>query len=289
MTMRSTPIRILFFLAAVFLSGQMPDWKHFRDREGNSYFIDRAGRIRITSSDAPAYRPVSSRAIDYHLHYGETLIKERRYAEALTVLKSICALPAGNNRVYEAQVRAREALGDLRRRNGARFDRMNESASLLLYMDGSDIVVINDFMRYSFRGPPGMRVIRRRERGGRDYRYSGTLLGITRGADKEDYYAYLVAVDSEIIGNPFRDVEQAREKWRGYLGFDTLARELVLRGEDRIVHRFRSGSPPVYAGYEAVFLNGKITHCVRVIASEAGFTADGEAMKRIVEGFSLVR
>lgn len=287
--MRSTPTRIFFILAAVLLSGQMPDWKHFRDREGNSYFIDGAGRIRITASDAPAYRPVSSRAIDYHLHYGETLIKEHRYEEALTVLKSICALPAGNNRVYEAQVRAREALEDLRRRNGARFDRMNESASLLLYSDGSDTVVIDDFMRYSFRGPAGLRVIRRRERSGRDYRYSGTLFGVTLGAEGEDSYAYLMAVDSEIIGTPFRDVEQAREKWRGYLGFDTLARELVLRGEDRIIHRFRSGSPPVYAGYEAVFLNEKITHCVRVIASEAGYTADAAAMKRIVEGFSLVR
>ncbi|MBN2077652.1 MAG: hypothetical protein JW838_01710 [Spirochaetes bacterium] len=287
--MRSTPARICILLAAVLLAAQMPDWKHFLDREGNSYFIDGAGKIRITATDAPVYRPVSSRGIDYYLHYGETLIGEHRYEEALAVLKSICALPAANNRIYVAQVRAREALGRLRRNNGARYDRMNESASLLFYMDGPDTVVINDFMRYSFRGPTGLRVIRRRKRSGPDYRYSGTLFGVDQGAGAKDSYAFLIAVDSEIIGTRFRDVDQAREKWRGYLGFDGLIREPEGRGEDRIVHRFRSGEPPLFAGYEAVFLNGRITHCVRVITSEAGYAGNREAMKRIIEGFALVR
>ena len=44
---------LLFFLLPALLA-QMPDWKYFRDRQGNTYFFDQAGKIHI--SDAVEYR-----------------------------------------------------------------------------------------------------------------------------------------------------------------------------------------------------------------------------------------
>ncbi|TFH41359.1 MAG: hypothetical protein E4G96_05670, partial [Chrysiogenales bacterium] len=269
----------LLLFAALFLA-QMPDWKYFRDREGNKYFVDRAGAIRITETSSPAHRPVSARAIDYHINFGETLVSEHRYEEGLAVLKSICALPADNNRIYQAQVRAMEIIGRLRKQNGARFDRMNESASLILINEGNDIVIINDMMRYSFRAPAGIRVIRKKDRAGLDYRYSGILFGAEREAGT---YDYLLAVDSESIKARFKDLAEAEEKWRGHTGHQGLTRRTVTRDDDRVIHQFRNSGNPGYAGYEAVFVDGRVTHCARVISSEAGYSANREVMRGVIE------
>lgn len=156
----------VIFAFSTFLVAQMPDWKYFRDREGNTYFFDQAGKIRITSMKQYRYRAVSPRGIDYYLEYGTELINEHHPIEGLSVLKSICALKNDNNRIYQAQVKAADLIMKLKKRNGPRFTSMNESASLMIYTVDDGIEIINDQMMYSFKVPGRVDVVRKVDRGG---------------------------------------------------------------------------------------------------------------------------
>lgn len=281
---------LLFFLLPA-LFAQMPDWKYFRDRQGNAYFFDQAGKIHITDAVEYRYRPVSPSGIDYFLEYATTLINEHRPAEGISVLKSICALPAGNNRIVRAQKRAAELLNALKKRNGPRFDAMNESSSLILYSLDGATTVINDRMRYSFRAPERIDVVRKRDRRRLEYRYSGIQFGVrTAGnaAASGGAYDFLVAVDSEKFSVPLRDLSEAVDVWRGTIGHQGLTREVLEQAADRVLYLFKSGDRPDYAGIEGIFFNGKYSHYVRIIASGPGYRENGGLMRTMLRGFTTV-
>jgi hypothetical protein len=281
----------LLFLASLLLLSQMPDWKFFRDRQGNAYYIDQAGKIRITNMAEYNYRAVSPRGIDYYLNYGTTLIQDHRVPEGLSVLKSIRALPDDNARIVQAQVRATELINSLKKRNGPRFTAQNEAASLMFIESEGGVRVINDRMYYSFRGPAGLSVIRKNNRAGLDYRYEGVLFGARSeqpagGGAKA--YDFLIAVDSERYAVRFKNIDQAVELWRGIIGYDGLERRTLDKGEDRIVYEFSNRGEPRYNGVEAIFINGKFTHCARVISSDAGYRAGSAMMNDVMKSFRIV-
>ncbi len=287
-------ITLLFLLICLLpLQAQMPDWKYFRDREGNTYFIDQAGKIHITDVREYRYRPVTPRGIDYYLNYGTTLIKDHRLAEGLSVLKSICALPVDNNRTYQAQVKAMELVNMLKKRNGPRFTALNESASLILFMVDDVTKIINDHMFYSFQVPCRIHVVRTRDRAqaGVDYRYSGIQFGLqtTGGRDRQaGEFDMLMAVDSEKFSVQLKNITDAVEKWKWNIGYDGLVREELARSEDRLLYQFRSSGPVIFTGMEGIFVNKNYTHCVRIVSSEAGYRVNRELMRKVMESFRTV-
>jgi hypothetical protein len=293
MRIPQTSILLILLICLFPLLAQMPDWKYFRDREGNTYFIDQAGKIRITDVREYGYRPVSSRGIDYYLNYGTTLIQDHRLAEGLSVLKSICALPVDNNRIYQAQVKAMELINTLKRRNGPRFTALNESASLVLFKEDDVTNIINDQMFYSFSAPCRIRVIRKRDRAqaGVDYRYSGVQFGIQKSNGKDvqaGKFDMLMAVDSEKFSVPIKNIADAADKWKWNIGYDGLAREVVSRDDKRLIYHFRSSGPVIFAGLEGIFLNANYTHCIRIVSSESGYLANREFIRNLMESFKTV-
>ncbi len=286
---RLIPVLLLFSTLA--LIAQMPDWKFFSDREGNTYFIDQGGKIRITDTTKLPYRAVSPRGIDYYLNYGITLIDEHRVHEGLTVLKSIRSLPADNGRIVQAQVKATEVINKLKRRNGPRFVEQNDAASLMFIESEGGVRAINDRMYYSFHGPAGLSLIRKSNRARLEYRYEGLLFGVRNrptASGESNAYDYLIAVDSELFAVRFRDLDQAIKYWQGTVGYGGLERRVLEKRDDRIVYSFTSRSEPRYAGLEAVFVNGKFTHCARLISSEAGYREYGAKMEAVMASFRIV-
>ena len=126
----------------------MPDWKFFRDREGNGYYYDRSFKIRITDEKAFDYTPVSVRSADYSLHKGIELIKSSRYAEGLFYLKSLKSLPADDLRVENNSREASKWINYLNKKHGPRYERYDRESTILLTFSGGKYSVINEKLRY---------------------------------------------------------------------------------------------------------------------------------------------
>ena len=289
-----TGILTAILACSALLTAQMPDWKYFRDREGNAYFMDQAGKLHITAMKKFRYRPVSTRGIDYYLEYGSELIRDHHPIEGLSVLKSICALKNDNNRIYQAQTKAADMITRLKKNNGSRFIAMNESASLLIFREDKVIEIINDLMRYSFRAPGRVDIVRRIDRGRLEYRYSGILFGILPSANADNAvdvqgYDLFMAVDTERFGVPCKDLNAAVEKWRGNIGYEGLTREVLAKDDSRLISSFRNSGTPRYAGIEGIILNGVYSHYVRIISSGERYPDLEKTMRAIMEGFLTVR
>jgi hypothetical protein len=285
-------IAILLF-GSFLIQSQMPDWKFFKDREGHTYFIDRAGKITIADVEKYRYKPVSAGAIDYYLHYGITLVNDHRLIEGLSVLKSILALPADSNRIYTAQVQASETIHSLKKREGTRFSVLDESASLMLLRRDSLIRIINDHMFYSLNVPAEIEIIRVRMRGGVDYRYSGVMIGIRqperRSAEPSNgVYDVLLAIDGEKFSVRFKTLSEAVERWRYNLGFDNFQRTKVSSSGTRVVYHFRKNGSAVLEGMEVIVINGCFSYCIRLVTSGSSYEANKGLMEKIVDDFCAI-
>ncbi len=271
------------------LLSQMPDWKYFRDREGNVYYIDGAGKIRITGSYEETFRPVSEKAIDYYLNQGIELVNRHRIVDGLRILKSIVSLKSENNRVNKAREKAVAEINRLMRTHGPRFDRMNSQACLLLHREGLERVVRDDIMRFSFRVLAEVPLIRKRERARPGYLYHGFMFGIrkddTGGGDAVDA---LLAVDCERYAVPIRDMENLEDIWRQKFGRENMKRTVIKATESRVIYQFGILSEPFYEGYESLFLNGDIGCMTRAIAPKEKFPEVKDMMLRVTESFTPV-
>lgn len=279
----------IFIFSLIFCMYQMPDWKFFKDREGHVYFIDQAGKIRITETVAHRYRPVTARGIDYFLEYGMTLINEHRMPEGLTVFKSILALPADSNRIYTAQVKASDMINFLKKRHGPRFTAINEASSLILIRRESVITITNDLMLYGFQAPAPVEVIRKRDRSGKNIRYSGIVFGIGGpGTKPGGPYDLLCAIDCEKFALPLSSLSMAVEKWGENLGHDDLERKVLEHSETRFINEFIYRGTPSYSGMEGIFINGAYSYCVRLLSSGSGYARNRNDVKQIMASFRLV-
>ena len=286
MASRLSPLaRVASAFAALMISGQMPEWKFFRDREGNTYYLDRAGSIRVIDADRRHDLIASVRGIDYYLNCGETLIKDHHPGRGLAVLKAILALEADNQRIKDAQVKARQLVDFLKKNHGERFDSIDEEATPYLVRREGFVEAIDDRMRYSFRSSADLAIIRKRIRKGNNYRYVGVLFGVGDGGGR---YDALVAVDSEELSVPVGSIGSAEERWRNHIGPERIARSKIDESEQRIVYLFTGGDGEMFAGYEGVVVNGRMTYCVRVITSAVLFNEKGALLRDIVSGFRAV-
>ncbi|MCP4135612.1 MAG: hypothetical protein GY754_31880 [bacterium] len=266
---------------------QMPDWTFFKDREGHTYYIDTAGKIRITGEPDLKYHAVSIKGIDYYLTNAEELIGTSHKIEGLTLLKSILALPATNNRIYQAQARAAKHINNLKKKEGTRYKRLNEAASILLYREGKRLELLNDRMFFSIGFSGTAKVLRTRVRKGFRFRYQGISLGINSTNNSEGF-DYILSIDTERIARPFRSIAVLEKSWKMNLGADSLKREELQRDENRILYRFTSGSKPAYSGFEAIVRNKNYGYIMRIITPGNRFGRNEEAMRKIIDGFKPV-
>ena len=139
-------------------------------------------------------------------------------------------LPADNNRIVQAQVKATEVINTLKRRNGPRFTAQNDAASLMFIESEGGIRAINDRMFYSFSGPAGLTVIRKSNRGRLEYRYEGVMFGARNApasGGESKAYDFLIAVDSEKFAVRFKNLDQAVKYWQGTIGYGGLERRVA--------------------------------------------------------------
>ncbi|PKL17489.1 MAG: hypothetical protein CVV49_10560 [Spirochaetae bacterium HGW-Spirochaetae-5] len=258
---------ILLFSDSLFLSAQMPDWKFFRDREGNSYYYDRAMKIRITDEKPFDYTPASQRGTDYYLNKGIELIKNGKYTEGLFYLKSLKTLPMNDIRVERNAAEAAKWINYLHKKHGTRYNRFDKESTILLnYTDGS-YNLINEKLRYKIvlkKQPRVVRALWKLNDKGYGFKFGFNLERENTG----DGFDCIVGIETRILKGKIGSPGAAEESWRNEFGTDNFTRVEVLRTDDRIIYHYSYNDGVPFSGIEGIYVNGNLIHIVRVLCSD---------------------
>lgn len=242
----------------------MPDWKFFKDREGNKYYYDRALKIRIIDAGTFDYKPVRREGIDYYLNTGIELIKDGRYSDGLFYLKSIRTLPVNDQRMKNAAIDASKWINYLYKKHGSRFERYDKDSTVLISFADAEYSLFNEKLRYKIilsKRPWIIRGI---------WKYNDSAYGLKFGINdknekNDDGYDCVIGIESRILKGKIRNIDEAVESWRYELGSDNFHREIISRRDDRILFQYTYENGVPFSGIEAIYINREFMHILRVI------------------------
>lgn len=242
---------------------QMPDWKYFRDRDGNSYYYDRTFRIRITDAGEPDYIPVTTSGIDYYFHTGVELINSGKYPEGLFYLKSIRTLGDTSNRVRNVQIDAAKWMNYLERKHGPRFEIYDNESSITLTGENNRFYLNNTKLFYGLTIPHRPHILKK------EWKYNGTGYGLKFGAridEKGSYdgFDYLTGIESRILKGGSPSVDEAHAMWVRELGVDSFSRKEIYRKADRILYEIKYPGSTPFSGIEGIYVSNNRIHLARV-------------------------
>lgn len=291
MNLKAVLILILFipacFISSV-LTAQMPDWKYFRDREGNGYYYDRAFKIRITDEKPFNYTPASSAGIDYYLNKGIELIKDGKYSQGLFYLKSLKTLSMDNLRVRNSAKTAAEWINYLQKKHGIRYEGYDRESTVLLSLSEGKYSLINEKLRYKIilnRQPHITRASWKLNDAGYGLKFGFNL----DDGNSDEGYDCIVGIETRILRGKINSLNDAEDSWRNEFGKDNFKREEVLRGDDRVVYLYSYSDGVPFSGIEGVFINGKIIHIIRVLCGSGIKERVFDVIRKPVEEMILVK
>lgn len=281
-----------FVFSAAPLSAQMPDWKMIRDKDGNKYFVDKNWKIYCSGKPEFNYKPVSVEGIDFYYYQALELIKSHYKTDGLYLLKSIMTLPPEIGRAAEMQQLASAEINNFIKKEGDRFEEMNEAASILLSVNQGVVLLTNDKMRYALAVPGSITVMHKKIRKLNRYYYYGLLAGVNfnqKEIQKDDKRAFdvLIAMDSEIFVHPVKTVGKLELNWRNNLGSDTFSRLKAEKDDLKIIYSFSDSKPPYYSGYEGFYLRGNYGYCLRILSTGNIFNSQKDKMMEIIKRLKI--
>jgi len=258
------PFFVLLFLHfTVNLSPQMPDWKYFKDREGNSYYYDRTFKIRIAETPDIQLIPVTAKGIDYYFNTGVELINEGKYPEGLFYLKSIRTLGSTNNRIRKAQIESAKWMNYLEKKHGTRYALYDMESAITLTGENDRYYLTNSKLFY------GMTIAHRPGILKKEWKYRGTGYGLRFGVkvnEKGDYegFDYIAGIESRILQGGSPTTQEAQNIWLHELGADSLLRKEILRRNDRILYDIAYPGDARVSGVEGIYVSKNRIHLARV-------------------------
>ncbi len=270
------------------LFSQMPDWFFFKDKAGNSYYYDKAFKIRITEELKFDYTPVSADGIDFYFNTGIDNVKSGRMVEGLFYLKSIRLIRSDNMRINRVRNDSTKWLNALYKKHGDRFEEADRESTVLLTVNNGVYELVNDklFYRINFSSRPHVLKNGWKNR----FREYGLKLGInTVSSGNTEGYDYMVGIETRIFTNALDSLEQAESVLYGELVYDSLKREQLVRQGDRAVYYYEYQNSAPFCGVEGIFYNGKIVHIARSICHAAVKDRVIDEMKRNITGLVLVK
>lgn len=280
----------IIFLPSVFvsLSAQMPDWKFFRDREGNSYYYDRTYKIRIAETIDFDFVPVTAAGIDFFFHTGVELINEGRYPEGLFYLKSIRALKSENARVRSKQAEAAKWMNFLEKRHGTRYQLYDNESSVILTGSKEGYNIINSRLFYSMVTPHRPFIVNK------GWKYHNKGYGLKIGAridEKGEYqgYDYIIGVESRTLPGAAPPPDEAYKWLMLETGMDVLKRVEIFRAGDRVLYSIKYPEGVPFSGFECVYTNSKTIHLARGFFHDSVSGAVSESVRLALLNMVLVR
>lgn len=293
----------------------MPDWKFFKDREGNGYYYDRAMKIRITDEIPFDYKPASVRGNNYYLHKGIELIKDGKYVEGLFYLKSLKALPKDNPGVEKNAEDASNWINYLQKKHGTRYERFDKESTILLTFSNDKYNIFNEKLRYKLILSKQPRIVKavwklydkgyglkfgfniQKDNSSKDIPaknldindFESNLPGKNISDESRNGYDCIVGIETRILKGKIRNVSEAEESWRNEFGRDNFKREEILRNKDRVIYLYTYSDGVPFSGIEGIYINENYIHILRVLCSSVIKDKVFEEIRKPVEEMILVR
>ena len=266
----------------------MPDWKFFRDRDGNGYYYDGAFKIRITDDNPFNYTPVTAQGVDYYFNKGVELIKEGKYTEGIFYLKSIKSLPMDTLRVENNAKDSSKWINYLQRKHGTRYERFDKESTILLTYSNDEYTIINEKLRYKIKLKKQPHIIKA------SWKFNDTGYGFKFGfnlGDNHEGGAYdcVTGIETRISRSKIDSLSEAEKIWKWELGMDNFVRTELLRTKDRVIYAYTYSDNVPFSGIEGIFINGNMTHLLRLICGNSVKDNVFREIQKAVEGLVLVR
>jgi hypothetical protein len=272
----------------------MPDWKYFRDRAGNVYYIDRTGKFHAPHKPTRAFPVITPEEVEYYIAHARELMPYHP-VQGLAIVKSILSLPEDNSILVSARREASAQINRCIKRNGDRYAQWNRDASIVMVRFGGLSRLIDDEMMFVLEMPYHAVVIRNRERQSHKYKYSGLLLGLGaekfQGGDAVEFARFdvLLAVDTEAFSVPLKGVDLVEENSLNNSGFRDMSRSLIFVDRNRKIYEIGKVGGLSLVGFEAYYVNSNRGHALRLLCRPSLFAEEKAALQRIVESFKTVR
>jgi len=255
-------IPALLFLH-VDVSSQMPDWKYFKDREGNSYYYDRTFRIRIAETPGAELIPVTEKGIDFYYNTGIELINEGKYPEGLFYLKSIRTLGSTSNRIRKVQIESAKWMNYLEKKHGTRYELYDRESAITLTGENNRYYLTNSKLFY------GMTITHRPYLLKKEWKYRGTGYGLKLGVkvnEKGNYegFDYIAGIESRVLQGGSPTAAEAQNIWIHEMGADSLIRTEILKRDNRIIYDIKYPGDAEVSGLEGIYVSKNRIHLARV-------------------------
>lgn len=287
--LRKRKYLLLLFLLVV--TAQMPDWKFFRDGDGNTYYFDKNGKIFTSGEIEKDFITVSVKGLDYAVHQAEELILRHHPAAGLRLLKTVLSMPPDDMRIVDAQRRASADFNKLKRREGSRFADLNRKASPCIFRSGGQTHIVNDVLFYSLASDYSADVLKNTWRLKYRYWYNGIRFGMHKTSSavlkSRVKYDFLIAFDTEKFAGEVSSAADLQDSWTVRLMYENLTRKVISKDEKRIINSFESGGADGFRGFEAVIVNGRFGYMVRAIIPAKNFLRYRSDMLKTVRNFKV--
>jgi hypothetical protein len=226
--------------------------------------------------------------VDYYFNKGVELIKEGKYVEGLFYLKSLKSLPMGNLRVENNAKDSSKWINFLQRKHGDRYEIFDKESTILLTYYNDEYTIINEKLRYKIKLKKQPHIIKAAWKF-YDTGY-GFKFGFNLGDNYEDNsYDCVAGIETRISRSRINSLSDAEKIWRYESGMDNFVRTESFRAEDRIIYTYTYADKVPFSGIEGIFINGKMTHLLRIICSNSIKDNVFNEIKKPIEDLVLVK
>ena len=276
-------IVILLLIVSITVQAQMPDWAMMKDREGNTYYFDKSGKIYTDENIEPAYKAVANDELEYYTSKVKTLWKAGYRKQALTIAKSIMALQETSQHVINGKKDIAAFLRENQMKHGNRFVDISREAWLYLTREGSRMYLFNDKVPYIVSIAGNAEVISAKSLDSLQYSQTVLRTGIrftqTKGFDA------IMTIAAESFAGTIESITVLQQHWKN-VALDTFQRTLIKSNDSMALYSFITGDALQLVGLELLIIKENRGYMVRIFTTQERFNQYKGEISAIIDGFS---
>ncbi|MBP8987872.1 MAG: hypothetical protein KBG92_08720 [Spirochaetes bacterium] len=276
-------IVILLLIVSIPVQAQMPDWAMMKDREGNTYYFDKSGKIYTDENIKPAYKAVAKDELEYYTSKVKTLWKAGYRKQALTIAKSIMALRETSQHVINGKKDIAAFLRENQMKHGNRFVDISREAWLYLTREDNRMYLFNDKVPYIVSIAGNAEVISAKSLDSLQYSQTVLRTGIRFTPTKG--YDAIMTIAAESFAGTIESVNVLQQHWKN-VAFDTFQRTLIKSNDSMALYSFITADALQLVGLELFMIKENRGYMVRIFTTKERFNQYKDDIAAIIDGFS---